>query len=131
MIDAIPTPGAAEPICDNVALNAADWLKTLNEEGRTGNAESTYLSFDPETSLRMVPFFDDLVTSPTGLCNGVAFMTKSEPVSDLAAFIGRLITLHDDDIKLLYMVQRFEHPEYIDFDKPPLTYSVRYAILKR
>ena len=130
MIDAIPTPEDIEPTSDNVAASSIDWLHALND-GPAHNAESTYLSFDPVMSLQCKQYFDAVVTGPTGLYNGVAFLTMSEPVSDLAAFIGRLIAAHDDDIKLLYMVQRFEHPEYVDFDKPPLTYSVRYAILKR
>ena len=121
LYDLIPTPVVEDPKMFNVADDPAQRLQALGAQSATLVQDGAFPSFDAEGSLALVPYFDALVTDATGLYNGETFSVQSHSVPTLASFIGGLIASHDDDIKLLYMVEKFDKPVEQDFDKQPLT----------
>ena len=124
-------PQPDEPTEFNVAADKTEWLAVLGQRSSSLVQQELFPSFDVNASLALAPFFDAFITGYTGLYNAIPFMTEAHSTHDLSAFIGGLIASHDDDIKLLYMVEKFDKPVEQDFGKQPLTYLVRCAILKR
>lgn len=114
----------------NVTTDSLEHLDALDVE-IASNASTTYLSFDPIETAKLRPYFDAYATAPSGMYQGQSFMATSHSVEKLSQFVGWLIGKHDEDIKILYMVQKYETPQYIHTNLPPVQYSVRYAIIKR
>lgn len=110
----------------NVAMNIAEHSEAMDVE----KAHNGFAVYDVIATMSLAKYCDGLVTAPTGVYGGVPFVTQSRSVTHLAEFVGWIISHHDNDVKLLYMAQAFIEPIRPDFDTEPLTYLIRYAIIK-
>lgn len=109
-----------------VAESIGEHMNTMElERQATG-----YLSFDPLATVSLHKYFDGLITAPNGVYQGKPFFTESRSAESLAQFVGWLIQMYDEDIKLLYMVQKYDQPERYSFDCEPHSHVVRFAIIK-
>jgi hypothetical protein len=113
---------------DNVGV-----VPSLIEHVQSMEVERQYnglTTYDPVGTASLHQYFDALINAPNGVYDGRPFFTESKSVPSLSEFVGWLIRMHDNDTKLLYMVQMYTEPQYFDFNCPPHLYLVRYAILK-
>ncbi len=108
----------------NVAETSASHALSLES-----SPPGSFMSYDPLATASLRGYFDGFVTAPVGVFNHQPFATVARTVSTLAEFVGWLIRHHDEDTKLLYMVQRFDTPQLVDLDAEPLHFNVRYAII--